>query len=374
MTDKGNSKGLPLDNNVRLVLYDAVALSEPGQNSRPHFLAESELFERAIGRLKILFPRELHVAGREEYFREKLLSSVSDGVLQRTGDDLLTLGPRPPKIQFPDGTIHDYPAGLEPAKQRLAADDARLANSGFDVMRLVPSFAGKTRSPEFQRLLSSIRLHGYQRNALVLEGADGTVIDGRARLAAATILKVKPATRNDVGLARWRDTPTQRFSLGLDLNTDRLTDDDVAHARVEFARRVERPWDAIAKDLELTREWRLTKPKSYNLDFPVEGRALRPGAPEQIVVSADGTKVGLKSLVLASGLPPHHYEKFSDRIHTERRKTALTGTRQALFVDVADALGVAEEICRHDLDRGKQVDPGWASLREWLRGQAAALG
>ena len=72
------------DNSARLAIFDAMCdLADHGLLT----VAVEELFDRVIGRLRMLVPRELHNVGEREYLEDKIAICVEAGVLTKAGDD-----------------------------------------------------------------------------------------------------------------------------------------------------------------------------------------------------------------------------------------------------------------------------------------------
>jgi hypothetical protein len=330
-------------------------------------LSEEALFDRVVGRLRMLVPRELHNAGELSYFNEKLVVCVAAGLLERIRpSNLIATGQMLPAIRYPDGVVRPYTLGLEDAKDRISADDGKLRNLNFDVMRLIPTVAARAKSEDFHALVESMKLHGYVKSLVITEGADGTVIDGRARAAAAAVAEVKPSTNKQFRLPTRLDTPLQRLTLALDLNRHRINSEQRQDILERVAAKLGRPWSRVEHDLQLTCEWRLVTPVEYDADFRVVERPFRPDGATQVVVSSDSTQIGLRSALLAAGLKSYDDRKIKRLTHTKMRKTDLTGTRPALFADVAGTISAIELIQEDIQSRGRTANQAWQQLREWL--------
>ncbi len=61
---------LPPDNGSRVAIYDAIY--EHARATGTPEISDSELFERVIGRVRVLVPRELHLIGDQAYLNEKV--------------------------------------------------------------------------------------------------------------------------------------------------------------------------------------------------------------------------------------------------------------------------------------------------------------
>ncbi|MGH2909159.1 MAG: hypothetical protein ACRDK8_07685 [Solirubrobacteraceae bacterium] len=190
-TEAETAVSLPLDNASRLAIFDA--LHESRGVDGPRTLTESELFERVIGRLRVLVPRELHLAGARTYLHEKLIACAESGLISmgslEEGEAILALTGKLPSVRYPNGEVREYTPGLVLALERLDGDNARLREARFDVRTLIPSFADETDSPEFQALLESMREHGFLQQFWIAAQEGGVVSDGRAREHAAASLE-----------------------------------------------------------------------------------------------------------------------------------------------------------------------------------------
>src|SRR4051812_18333052 len=106
---------LPPDNASQLAIYDV--LHDPRNADGIRAMAEEDLFQRVIGRLRILVPRELHLAGERPFFEAKLDASIAAGIVLVSSDGegrrTVALTGRQPPIRYPDGEVRDYPPGLE---------------------------------------------------------------------------------------------------------------------------------------------------------------------------------------------------------------------------------------------------------------------
>lgn len=368
-TEPRTALDLPIDNASRLAIFDAMhdAAGEGGRLT----LTESELFERVIARLRVLVPRELHIAGDRTYLHNKLIACADAGLISMgslEGEAILALTGKPPSIRYPDGELRDYPAGLVPALERLDGDNTRLRQGSFDVRTLVPTAADQPNGPQFQALLASMREHGFLKQWWIVAYHDGVVVDGRARKKAAEILGlrveyVKYGSDRERTAARRRDTPLNRVLVALEGNRARLSSDMVDAVRDAVAGVTRRPWEQTVADLALTAQWRLSMPPAYQPRFEVRTLAFRSDAEPKIQVTADN-KVQLRSLVEAGGLSNYKIKYLNDYVPMER---ALSGAGQkAIFARVEDLIS---GIAAMQLDRRAaklKVEPEWEHIREWL--------
>jgi hypothetical protein len=362
---------LPRDNASRLAIYDAIC-QHAKETGTPE-ITDDELFERVIGRLRVLVPRELHLAGERPYVDEKIAVCVQAGIIVATHDNgrrLLTRG-RPPLVRYPDGQIRDYPAGLELARERLDRDNAHLRAVGFNVRKFIPSIADNPDKAPFQALLASMREHGFMKQFPIIKYGDDTIIDGLARQRAAEILGIeieffKYSTDRARKDAQRRDTPLNRVLVALDSNGERLTADieDVVHKRVADVTR--RAWDDTAADLALTQEWRRSMAAEYTPWFDVTMRAYRDGEEPKVQVTADD-KVMVRSLLRASGLSDYKAgTELSPYVAFEDARSAHSGGRKAHFARAQDLITGIAAMQRERRAAGRKLDPEWEEIRSWL--------
>lgn len=362
-----NTDDLPPDNATRLAIYDVVSDLAPDALS----VGADELFDQVIPRLRVLVPRELHLAGERRYFDEKLNACIEAGIVGTTSESgalRLSLTGRAPQVRFPDGEIHDYTAGLEPALERIDRVNAVLRDARFDVRTVVPSSADNPNGAPFRSLVASMREHGFLKQFPVVRYQDDVVIDGRARLRAAAMLHLdieymKYASDKDRTAARRRDTPLNRVLLVLHANADRLTDDvlDAVHARV--ARATGRTWNETAADLQLTSEWRRSSPSEYSAVFEVKQLPYRAGDEPKIQVTADH-KVKLRSVIEAAGLAGYKIDVLRDYVPFERARSGAGP--KAVFARAED---IIKGIATMQADRRGsklKLDPEWEHIRDWL--------
>jgi hypothetical protein len=362
---------LPLDNVSRVVIYDA--LHEHASANGALAITDDELFERVIGRLRVLVPRELHLAGERSYVEEKLKACVETGLVYMSSDNgrkLLALTGKPPLIRYPDGEIRDYSPGLELARERLDGDNARLRAAGFDIRRFLPSAADEPDGPTFQGLLASMREHGFLKQFPVVRYDDDYVVDGRARLRAAAILAldveyVKYGSERERMAARRRDSPLNRVLIAVHSNLGRLSPDAVHAVYEKVSGVTRRTWDGTASDLALTEVWRRSMPAEYSPVFDVKKLPFREGGEAKIQVTADN-KVMLRSLIEAGGLSNYKIDILRDYVPFERARSAHSAGRKAVFARAEDLIsGIAA--MQHDRRAAtRKVDPEWEQICGWL--------
>ena len=362
---------LPSDNGARIAIYDALA-DAPSTGAEPDGVSVDALFAAVIRRLRVLVPRELHLAGEHRYLQEKIDACVGSGLLERIGpgQESVRLTGTPPKVRYPDGMLRDYHQGLEPARERLDADNARLREARFDIRRHVPSLAEDTDSPEFQALVASMREHGFLKQFKVAEFSDGIVVDGRARVAAAELTgevveQLTLRTKQEQSAARRRDTPLQRVLLALDANGGRLSDRDRQHVHDAVSKATRRSWPEIAADLGITREWRRAAPREYYPRFEVRPIAYRPGDDPKIMVTTDG-KVMLRPLLEAGGLTNWKMKDLKEFVPIEEARTDHSAGRKPHFARVADLISGISVMQRTRRERKLKINPEWDNIRSWL--------
>lgn len=367
MTQSGEE--LPPDNAARIVMYDAMAAATDDGDP---LLDLQVLFERVIARLRLLVPRELHVHGEEPYVRSKVAACVADGILNVSGQlDLLRLGSKVPNIRYPDGTIRTYTAGLEPARERLDADEGRLRRGGFDIRHVVGSIANDRKSDRYRSLVISMREHGFLEYFPIIQSRSGADIDGVARRAAAAEVGLVLKKQHVVCLTPRRDTPLQTALLVMNLNADRLSGDERAKARDAIVARTGRPWLEIERDLALTREWRRVEPKEYDVKFDVKLVPLRPGGDASVQVTTDNSRVMLRSVTKAAGLPEWSRDHILPFIPHEEARTQHTG-RKAIFVRIDEMIAGIDKMKAMRSEQHLKVEKAWDDVRSWLIGALPA--
>lgn len=362
---------LPPDNASRLAIFDA--LHESRGVDGPLALTESELFERVIGRLRVLVPRELHLAGERPYLHDKLKACAEAGLISMgslEGEAILALTGKLPSVRYPDGEIRDYTPGLELARERLDGDNARLRGAGFDVRTLIPSSADEPDGQEFHALLGSMREHGFLKQFWIAAQDDDVVIDGRARKRAAAILDlnveyVKYGSDRERTAVRRRDTPLNRVMIAVQSNLARLSPDTVQAVHEAVAAVTRRPWDETSADLALTAAWRRSMPPEYSPQFEVDKLAFRAGGEAKIQVTADN-KVMLRSLIEAGGLSNYKINLLEDYVPTERARSGHSAGRKAVFARVDDLISGIATMQQERRARNLKVDREWDQIRDWL--------
>ena len=364
---------LPRDNASRLAIYDAIC--QHAKETGTPGITDDELFERVIGRLRVLVPRELHIGGDRAYVDEKVDACVQAGIIVAgydNGQRFLTPG-QPPHARYPDGKIREYPVGLELARERLHRDNARLRAASFDVRKFIPSIADDPDGAPFQALLASMREHGFMKQFPIVKYEDDAVVDGLAREQAAAKLKLeieylKYWSDKDRKAAQRRDTPLNRVLVAVDSNIDRLPSDVVDAVYKRVADVTLRPWDETAADLALTQEWRRSIAAEYSSRFHVEKLSYREDDEPKIQVTEDG-KVLVRSLVEAAGLPEWKISKQLnypvDRVPLERGRSEFSGPR-ALFARAEDLIAGISAMQQERRDAKLKVDPEWEQIRSWL--------
>jgi hypothetical protein len=359
---------LPPDNGARIVIYDGMCEIAGAASATQRAIPADQLFQHVIGRMRILVPRELHLAGERRYFDEKLSVCVEADIARRAGDGV-TLGEQVPLIRYPDGKIRPYTAGLQAARARLESDDNALRRGNFDVHKLVPSAADRRRSPAFMALVASMREHGYLKQFPIVRGADGEVVDGRARIAAASKAGVPAVEMSEDDRPPHRlDTPLHRVVLVLDVNASRITDDDRNRVLEAVGEKVGRPWSNIESDLLLTRDWRRAVPSKYVADFEVEEVPFRPGEPKPTVqiTTDDRVLVGIRKLVEAAGVSNYKVgTELAEYVVRERARTQLT-SKPADFVEISNAIEGIEKMQAYRREKTLKLDPQWEVVKQWL--------
>lgn len=363
---------LPRDNASRLAIYDAIC--EHARATGAPGITNDELFERVIGRLRVLVPRELHLTGDRAYVDEKVDACVQAGIIVASFEDgrrLLTLTGRPPLIRYPDGEVRDYPAGLELARERLDRDNTRLRAAGFDVREFIPSIADDPNGAAFQALLASMREHGFMKQFPIVKYDDGEYIDGRARLLAAATLQLdveylKYWSDKDRKAVHRRDTPLNRVLSAVHSNAGRLSADVVGAVYKHVADLTLRTWNETETDLALTQEWRRSVPSGYTPWFDVKKYPYRKGEEPKIQVTAD-RKVMVRSLVEAGGLASYKIKtQLSAHVPFEQARTAHSGGRKADFARAEDLVAGIEAMQQERQAAKMKVDPEWKQIHAWL--------
>ncbi len=364
---------LPPDNVSRVAIYDA--LHERSSANGALAITDDELFERVIGRLRVLVPRELHLAGERSYVEEKIKACVEAELVSINSDNgrkLLALTGKPPLVRYPDGEVRDYSPGLELARERLDGDNARLRTAGFDIRRFLPSAADDPDGPAFQGLLASMREHGFLKQFPVVKYDDDVVVDGRARLLAAAILDldveyVKYGSERERTAARRRDNPLNRVLIAMHSNLGRLSPDAVHAVHEQVSGVTRRAWDETASDLALTQVWRRSIPAEYSPVFDVKKLPFREGGEAKIQVTADN-KVMLRSLIEAGGLSSYKIDILRDYVPFERARSAQSAGPKAVFARAEDLISGIAAMQQDRRAAKRKVDPEWQQIRGWLMG------
>ena len=367
----GRTQELPPDNTARIVLYDAMA--DASESDVFDGLSKSQLFDRVIPRLRVLVPRELHNQGEEPYVAAKIAACTEAGILQEhpRHPGMLLLGREVPRVRYPDGTIRDYTAGLEAARERLDVDESRLRRGGFDVRRIVRSPADTKKSDRYRNLVASMREHGFLEHYPIIESGSGAVLDGVAREAAAAEAGVPLQDRKHRVQLKRRDTPLQDALLVVDLNADRLSEEEVAKVHEAIAARTDRPWMEIEHDLELTREWRRAEPKDYDAKLDVELVRYADHGEAKVQITTDGTRVMLLSVTQEAGMPGWVRDHLRPYVAFEEARTEHSG-KKAIFVRIVDAINGIKRMQDDRNQHGLKVDPAWDEVRCWLLGLASS--
>jgi hypothetical protein len=371
MLEVAKIQDLPRDNASRLAIYDAI-YEYTREADTPQITAE-QLFDRVIGRLRVLVPRELHLAGDREYVTEKVDVCVQAGIVTNfdDGERHLALTGRPPLIRYPSGEIRDYSPGLELARERLDRDNARLRAAGFDARKFVPSIADNPNEAPFQELLASMREHGFMKQFPVVKHEDDAIVDGLARCRAAAVLQIdveylKYGSDKDRKAAHLRDTPLNRTLIAVQSNVGRLPTDVVDAVHKSVANVTLRAWDETAADLALTQEWRRSMPTEYSPWFEVKRLAYRVGDDPKVQVTAD-RKVMVRSLVEAGGLASYKIQtQLGAHVPFERARSAHSGGRKADFARVEDLVAGITAMQQERRAAKLKMDPEWEQIREWL--------
>jgi len=210
-----------------------------------------------------------------------------------------------------------------------------------------------------------MREHGYLDQFPISESAGGVVVDGRARLAAAFEADVTLRKEHRISILPRRDTPLYHVRLVLDANWARMSDGD--RRRVHDAVALpDRSWISIEEDLALTREWRRAVPHRYVAQLKVKKMPYRPSEEPKVQITMDDSRVMLRSLLEAAGVPVYDYVFLSPYVVLERARTQFSGGSRAIFVGTDDAIEAIGTMQRERVDRKLKVDKEWDDIREWL--------
>jgi hypothetical protein len=355
------------DNDTRLAIFDAMSDAvDQGHTA----LTVSELYERVIGRLRLLVPRELHNAGERAYLEEKIGVCVKAGLLIPVGEgpEQFALAAQPRAwIQYPDGTIRPYTPGLIAARERLDAVNRTLRERKFDVGKHVPHH--KPGSPELAALVRSMQEHGFLRQFAIFRFPDGTYVDGQARVSAATEAGVDPKWLDLEKLrepektrAKRRDTSLNRVLLALDSNAARLSAEARRAILDDVAAAAGPSWDDIESDLHRTSAWRKATTGSYTPVFVADELPFEPNGTPEILVTPDH-KVGVRSLLEASRLKTSNRDTLKDYMPYEMAKVG--SSKPTIFARADDLIAGIEHMLT---DPTRRQDPAaWERALTWLR-------
>lgn len=362
---------LEADNATRLAIFDAV--SQAASEGHPSITFD-ELFDRVIGRLRVLVPREIFTIGARTYVEDKVALCVEAAILLRTRDERYAIAADPQVwIRYPDDSIRLYTAGLIAARERLDAVNRTLRDRQFDVKKHLPHH--KPSSAEFQALVRSMEEHGFLKQFAIYRFADESYVDGVARLAAAKKVGVEPKWLElkkqdpDATRMRRRDTPLNRVLLALDSNATRLTAEQRQGALDATAAVVGCSWEEIDAALERTRAWRGATARSYTPMFEVDDIAVDGNGGRKIKVTADH-RVHVTSLLRASGLAKHKFDtELKDRVPYEMARVKGGGPA-AVFAHVELMVEGLERMIADRRDHGRKLSPEWEVALGWLRDYA----
>lgn len=371
MPKDATTHDLPADNASRLAIYDVLA--EHASTESESGLTDTALFERVIGRLRMLVPRELYIAGERTYLNEKIDACIEAGIItadSRGTERVLRLTGIAPQIRYPDGELRHYPAGLELARERLEQDNASLRKAEFDIRNFIPSIAHDINGAAFQSLLSSMREHGFMKNFAIVRYDDGFVADGLARIKAAEMLNISPvffkhAPGKDSRAARIRDTPLTRILVAVHTNSGRLSAEVMDSIFARVASITGREWKQTQKDLDLTAEWRSSVPPEYKTLFETTKLPARGGEEPKIQVTPD-RKVMLRSLIEAFGLASYKVSVLEDYVTLERARSRHSPGQKALFARAEDLIKGIPVMQEQRKAAKLKVDSEWEQIHQWL--------
>ncbi len=357
------------DNSARLVIFDAMCDARDEGTVEVTF---DELFERVIARLKKLVPRELHNMGDRGYVEEKVAICVEAGVLVLAGEDRYTLADEPQAwIRYPDDSIRRYAHGLIAARERLDKINTILRDRRFDITKHLPHH--KPSSPEFRALVRSMGEHGFLKQFAIYRFADGTYVDGVARIAAAAEAGLAEKTLElrqqdpETTRMRRRDTPLHRVLLAVDANAVRLTDGERRHALDAAAAAAGSSWEEIEKDLTITRDWRGATARSYTPLFEVTEIPFG-GDGSPTVLATPNHKIHVTSLLRASGLAKHKFEKeLQAYVPGAEKGRAKGGGASAWFAGATDMVDGLEDMLSERSEKRRTISAEWEVCLAWLR-------
>jgi hypothetical protein len=356
------------DNSARLAIFDAM-FDALGQGKAAVTL--EELFDRVIGRLRMLVPRELHNTGERKYLEEKLAICIQAGMLSRATGHRYSLAPDPQAwIRYPDDSIRRYTPGLIAARERLDATNASLRASSFDVTKHLPHH--KSSSAQFRALVRSMEEHGFLKQCAVFRYPDGSHTDGVARIRAAAKVGVEvkwlemKAGDPETTRMRRRDTPLNRILLALDSNATRLNEEQRQHVLDQAAEKAGRSWPEIEADLIRTHPWRAVTARSYTPTFEVTEIPFDGDGSRTIQVTADH-KIHVTSLLRASGLAKHKFDTELKDCVTAEKARVKGGGPPAVFARAADMVDGLEAMLAERREHRRKVSPEWEVGLDWLR-------
>ena len=277
-------------------------------------------------------------------------------------------------IRYPDDNIRRYPRGLIQARERLDAVNTILRERRFDVTKHIPHH--RPSSPEFQALVRSMEEHGFLKQFAIYRFADGTHVDGAARIAAAEKAGVTPKTLDlrqqdpETTRMRRRDTPLHRVLLAVDVNALRLTEEERRHALDAAAAAAGRDWKEIEADLTLTREWRGATARSYTPLFEVTEIPFNDNASPTVLVTPD-QKVHVTSLLRASGLAKHKFDKeLHEYVPAAEKGRAKGAGAPAWFAPATEMLEGLEDMLAERRKNNRMISPEWEVCLGWLQEHA----
>lgn len=355
------------DNATRLAIVDVMSDAVDQGHAA---LTVAELYERVIGRLRMLVPRELHNTGERAYLETKIGVCVKAGLLIQVGKARDQLGLAPDLrawIQYPDGSIRRYTARLIPARERLEAVNTTLREQDFDIGKHLPHHESGSR--EFAALVRSMQEHGFLRQCAIFRFPDGTYVDGYARVSAATEARVavkwldlEKLREPEKSRAKRRDTPLNRVLLALDSNAARLSAETRQAVLDEVAAAAGPSWDDIQSDLHRTWAWRQATTGSYTPVFVAKRLPYEPNGTPQILVTPDH-KVGVRTLLVASRL--NEYDRDTLKQYMPHEMAKVGSSKPTLFARADDLIaGIGYMLAD---PKRRKAPASWEGALTWLR-------